>query len=189
MNIKYPLIMTHRNITVLVGAHWTVSVIWIIIEFTLDVVNGYITSRMFAFFTFLILDIIILISFLVTYSYFYSRVKKIKGLESNSVNQCTQNRQRVLFKKFKLPCYIVLTYICFNISSTIILTYSTFGKQGRLSRLLYDISDGLILVGFISDILIYVLANKNVCTLLVTIVRNEQIQQSNRVHNCTPASW
>ena len=102
MNIKYPLIMTHRNITVLVGAHWTLSVIWTIIEFTLNVVSGHMISRMFAFFSCLILDIIILISFLVTYSYFYSRVKKIRHLESNSVSQCTQNRQRSLFKKFNI---------------------------------------------------------------------------------------
>ena len=66
------------------------------------------------------------------------------------------------------------------------LTYSTFAKEGRLSEKLYDISDAPILVGFVSDAVIYVLANKNVRTLVGSIFRRKQIQPSNRVHNFAP---
>ena len=140
------------------------------------------TGRRFSSFYLLTLDIIILISFMVTYLYFYSRVKQIRDVESvNAVNRPSQNRHRLLFKKFKVPCYIVLTYICFNMSSTILLIYSIYESNEKLSRILYHSMDIPIVVGFTSDAFIYVVANKDVRKLLFNIFRREQIQRSNRV--------
>ena len=188
-NIRYPVIMTNKTMKILFVGHWIVSILFATIIYLLEVLESYSTSMIFAFFSYLILDIIILISFLVTYSYFYLKVKKIRSLESNSVNRPPQNRQRPLFKKFKLPCYIVLTYICFNMTSTILMTYSRYEKNAWLSEMLWNIADVPIVAGFTSDAAIYVLANKNVRKLLIALFRREKMQSSNRVAPTLDKSW
>ena len=127
--------MTNKTFTILVIAHWAVSGLFATIFLLLAVLERCRTAGVLKYFSFITLNIIKLVSFLVTYSYFYLRVKKIKSLESNAVN-CPQNRQRLLFKKFKLPCYIVLTYIGLNMTSTIMLTYSRYTENKRLSEML-----------------------------------------------------
>ena len=91
-NIKYPLIMSSKTITGLVVGHWTLSVLFAIIRISLQVLKGTRTARKFSNLSFLTLDIIILISFLITYSYFFLKIKKIRRLESNSANPFPQNR-------------------------------------------------------------------------------------------------
>ena len=179
--------MTHRTITIFVGVHWSTSMLFATMEFSIEVLKGTTPFSAIAF-TFLTLDIIILISFLVTYWYFYSRVKKIRAMESNAVNRPSQNRQTLFFKKFKVPCYIVLTYICFNISSLVLFICSRYTGNKKLTDWLLEISDIPIVTGFVSDACIYILANKDVRRLLISIFRREQIEASNRVRNFASTS-
>ena len=178
MNIKYPLIMTRKKMIILLVAHWHLSTFWAMIQFALEIWKGYETARSFYFFTCLILDIIILISFVVTYSYFYLRVKKIRSLSNNEKQPSTANRNKFLLKKFKIPCYIMLTYICFNIVSTILMTCSGLVKNETLSKMFLDSADIPIVAGFTSDATIYILANKNVQKLICNALKRE-----NRVSN------
>ena len=64
------------------------------------------------------LDVFIILLAVCTYTYFYLKVRKIKRSEGTSSNQSKQTFSLV-WKNFKLPCYISLTYIFFNLTSTI----------------------------------------------------------------------
>ena len=66
-------------------------------------------------------------------------------------------------------------------TSTIMLTYSRYTENEKLSEMLWYIADVPIVAGFMSDPVIYVLANKDVCKLLLNIFRREKMQSSYRV--------
>lgn len=146
---------------ILVAGHWSVSCVCAIISIVLQVFLSINTNFNFTFFLFLILDFIVLILGMATYIYFYLTVKRLRKLQAN-VGTHQENGTSLLIKKFKLPCYFVLTYIFFNITSTIMLTLSRNIKNESQAALLKHFSYIPIVVGFVSDILIYTFGNRNV---------------------------
>ena len=179
-NIKYPLYMTRKNLLIIMAIQWAISVICAITTVVLEFLEAFNTYLVFVSHAILALDIVILISAVTTYSYFYNTVKMIRRLEFNSSHQRNQKRKR-LTEKFKIPCYIVLTYICFNLTNTIMLTTSRYVRNKTLSKILYDLSDIPLLIGFTSDVLIYVFGNRNAKMFLVTAVFGRNKQMSTRM--------
>ena len=107
-------------------------------------------------------DLAILISAITTYVYCYKTVRKIRILMATTEGQPQAGGLHLLFNKFKQPCYIVVTYICFNLTSSIIQTSVNYIKDTKQEEILFIFFDVLLLVGFSSDAFIYVFSNKNV---------------------------
>ena len=169
-NIKYSLYMNRKAILKIISMHWIISFVNAIISCILQHLpreSGY-KRLLFTFSMCLVLDVMILVSSITTYIYFYAIVRKIRGLEASSAGQPEESRLDLLRKKFKLPCYIVITYICFNLTSTIMLTLSRYGKNWYM---LGDFSQLPLIIGVISDAFLYLFTNKSVRALLCSLCR------------------
>ena len=168
-NIKYPLYMNHKKIMSLLAMHWFGSAVYAIISSVVRLLGIFQGQWPVQIFFCLILDIIILISAITTYLYFYTKVQKIQRLETSILDPPEDSAMTFLIGKFKQPCYIVLSYIFFNLTSTVMLTCSLHVHSRRQYEILQHFSHVPIIVGCISDASIYVFANRNVRKLLWTM--------------------
>ena len=180
-NIKYPLLMTSKRFLILIAANWAVSVISATIVTVLVAVTNCI-ELIFRVYLLLLLifDMTILLSAITTYAHFYSRVLQIKRLEVNSMGQSKESRLNLFREKFKQPCYIVMTYICFNLTSTVLMQTYNYAEE-RKKWLLYISYQALMIFGLASDGIIYIFANRNVCKLLCSIFRKYNEHRSRKV--------
>ena len=163
----------------LIKTYWMISVSCAVIGVVLQLSISRQISFMFSFFLFLCLDLLVLIFGVITYIYFYLTVKKFKNSETISTDQRIR-KTSLIIQKFKLPCYIVLTYILFNITSTIILILSQILHNDNIKKLLFHFSYIPILVGFISDAAIYAFGNRNVRELICSLFKRETLQLRSR---------
>ena len=182
-NIKYTLYMTHEKVLVIMAVHWFTSLVCAIISLSLKVLDAFHGKWIFQGLFCLALDVIILISAKVTYIYFFMTVRKIKQLHANVTGQPRESRVELLKKNFKLPCYIVMTYILFNLSSTIILAFGEDANDQAHHYLLIGISQFFMILGFASDVCIYVFANGKVRILLRSMFKKSNLQSVNRVND------
>ena len=173
--------MTHKKMLAIMGVHWFVSVVCAIISLLLCF-NGIFDGKWrFQILLCLVLDILILISAIGTYLYFFTTVRKIKRMVENATGQPHESSVELLMKNFKLPCYIVMTYIIFNLSSTVILASAAHTKIKARWQLLINISQFLVIWGFASDVCIYVFADRKVRKLLASKFKRSNVQGSNRI--------
>ena len=172
--------MSFKKVMLLLVLHWGVSASCGIIRFVLIVLNGLGSSWKFMLILNMALDIAILISFITTYIYFYITVRRLRGLEARGSDQPSESGLDLLIKKFKLPCYIVVTYICFNITSTSMFTAGNYVHNAEHVNALKRFGHIPIIVGLISDAFIYVFANRNVRNLFCSffIARNLWVRSS-----------
>ena len=177
-NIKYPLFMTHKRLLALIATNWSLSVLIAIIDTALEAATKSLLIYRVNCVLLLVLDLTILISAITTYIYFYNKAYSIRRLEVNSLGQPEESRLNLLRQKFKQPCYIVMTYIYFNLTGTMLVITSDYVQNVRKSRILFTSFEVLLIVGLTSDAIIYVFANKNVYRLLCSIFRK---QRSSRV--------
>ena len=168
-NIKYPLYMNHKKMMSLLAMHWFGSAVYAIISSVVRLFGIFQGQWPVQIFFCLILDIIILISAITTYLYFYTKVHQIQRLETSILDPPEDSVMTFLIGKFKQPCYIVLSYIFFNLTSTVMLTCSLYVHSRRQYEILQHFSHVPIIVGCISDASIYVFANRNVRKLLWTM--------------------
>ena len=115
--------------------------------------------------TLLALDVSVTIFAIITYAYFFSRVKIIHRRESGT-NVSATGRDILVMKKFKVPFLMVLTYILCNVSGTVCVV-TIYYKSGIIGYLLYNI---LTISGFLTDAFIYVYLQKNVWEFFLKMI-------------------
>ena len=184
-NIRYPLYMTNKKILLVLLTHWSISFLCATISFTLDVTDVFERPLQFTFFLCLVIDIVIFISSFSTYMYFFKKVRRIRAMEVNVTDQQRESLINLLIEKFKVPCLIVLTYLIFNLTSTIMLTSAQYVQSRKQAKVLMAFSQVPILVGIISDLIIYVLANGNVRRFICSKVRSYNLQLTRRPNDVT----
>ena len=150
-------------VLLIVVTHWGASAVCGIIHFSLRAINKVGDSMLFMFILNIFLDIMILISFITTYLYFYITVRRLRR---RGTGQHHESGLDLLIKKFKLPCYIVVTYLCFNLTSTIMFTASRYVGDAKRIKALLTFAHVPAAIGIISDSIIYVFANRNVSKLV-----------------------
>ena len=174
MNMKYPLYMSTKKLTRMMISLWVVAFSFALICLIVRLLNHRNASLHMLLYTISGLDVIIFILALVTYTYFYLKVKKIKRTARDS-NGLPQQELSLVWKKFRLPCYISITYIAFNLTSALLIAKAYYHKgeeknYNEYKKLMY-IAVVLDLAGFLSDNIIYLVLNKNVRRQLLTIFR------------------
>ena len=93
-----------------------------------------------------------------------SESSTIRKSESSTIGRSPE-AMTLIWKKFKLPCYTVLTYVFFNFAATLMLAISYVHAQNpnkKNYRRFKDIAASLDVIGFASDSFIYVFVNRNV---------------------------
>ena len=171
-NVKYPLYMSIKKLNALIVGSWLLALVFSFICLILRLYHHWMTATKLLLFTVLFLDVIIFVSACGTYSFFFLKVRTIRKSESSTIKKPESSNigrspvaMTLIWKKFKLPCYIVLTYIFFNFTATLMLAISYIHVQNPSNRnysSFKDIAAFLDVIGFASDSFIYVFVNKNV---------------------------
>ena len=175
MSLKYPIYMPPRKMKTLIAFLWILGLVFglaitICTSFEPSIPTD-LVERILSFRS-LILDIFILVSSIVTYLYFYSAVKKIRSLGHKSRVQSQEKRTMFANKKFKIPCIIVTTYLCFNFIATMLLIASDSEENRTRKNLLIDIAIILDILGLLSDIFTYIFLKTNVLSLFHELRNN-----------------
>ena len=173
-NVKYPLYMSTKKLTRIIGSLWLLAFSFALTCLILRLTGQPNTSLRITVFTISGLDVLIFLFAVGTYTYFYLKVRRIK-ISARRNDGSPQQELSLVWKKFKLPCYIALTYVLFNLTSTLTIAKAYYQKHQKrnldeYSRLMY-IAVILDLVGFLSDTLIYLFLNKNVRKQLLSTFR------------------
>ena len=74
--------------------------------------------------TILILDVFIFTAAITTYLYLYVTVQRIH--KKSTVNKRSSDLRTIRLSKFRVPFLVLLTFVMFNITSTILLTVSSY---------------------------------------------------------------
>ena len=172
LSIKYPLYMKSKRLIYVMVSGWVLMFILVIGIHSIDGFEEFSTSRTrqrVMTICVIVMDISIVISSIVTYIYFYSRVRKIH-IQEHGMNTGTGQRV-ILIGKFKVPFLMVLTFILFNISGTSVVVSVWY----KLHIITYILSAVLMIAGFLSDAFIYVYLQKDVWkTFLAMIGKSNQ---------------
>ena len=139
--------MTGKKIRLLIVIRFIISAMSSIISIVLLASGRGVVSHKVTFLLSVTLDITILISGIATYIYFFFTVRKIGKIEARDTGQPQESRRQLLMKKFKLPCFIVMTYMLFNLTSAIMFTTSRYVTNQRRSKLLSVLAQLPIIVG------------------------------------------
>ena len=163
LHLKYALYFTKKKIVVILAIAWTICAIYSIslgvVDSLLYPLNYPKLHRKFNIPVSLVLDGLIVVSATITYLYFYFKVKAIHKTERGS----SENQGQSSSFKFKIPFLLVTTYIMFNVVGTIVVLA---GDKGRNIYLLRLSGWNLIVLGYLSDGLLYVFMQKDVRKLL-----------------------
>ena len=162
LNIKYPIYINSRKILISIAIQWTFSSCF-----------GLIHRLIFKFkeiditlYSDVPLDVLIIVIALLTTLYFFRKLKRIQPNPTSGKN-CRQNRSR-LWLKLKIPLLMVLTFIIFNASSTILIFF-TDGENPNSAEQFQLAYTFLEIFGWTSDALIYILLQKRVRRLLASM--------------------
>ena len=172
MNMKYPIYMTRRVMVVVLTILWFLSVVSALISVILKTFLSKYTAHKFALMSMFTLDVIIFTSATITYIYFFKTTRRIRTLDSIASGRKSPSMIGLFRERFLLPCYIVCTYMLFNLSSIILATVSRYVERGSDKVALTRASYVLDMVGFTSDAAIYVFANKSVRKFLQSLIRD-----------------
>ena len=162
LNLKYPLYFSKKILIIIIVTQWILGFIFVAVLFTL------ISLTIIGWYTVVIIrlsmDVIIIISALLTFPYLFLKVRN-----TIQVNNNTQRRPyRLLYAllKIKVLLLMVITFAAFNTSSTVIW----FRASSRNIPLSY-VFQVLDICGWASDALIYVFLQKRVRQLLFSSCR------------------
>ena len=119
-----------------------------------------------------------------TYLYFYIIVHRIHKKSGIERNRC--KRRNVGFRRFRVPFLVLLTFILFNITCTILLTISSYSMITKdLKILLIDLGTIFEAIGHISDACIYIFLQRKVldrCFVFISKVRRYRKTSSSDEH-------
>ena len=153
MNIKYSVYVTKKVLIITNIMQWLVS---IILNMTLTLNKASLVSC----YAYLFVDIIIIITTVASFMYILLKIRNI--------NKTVSSRKRKdgllkIWLKLKIPTLMVLSYISFNGSSTVMKVYYATYKAFDLVVPATIID----LCGYLSDVLCYIFLQKRIRSLLV----------------------
>ena len=113
----------------------------------------------------ILLDVLVIVISIIINVYFFRKLKSM--IRPTSSINIRENGSRILFK-LKIPCLMVLTFIIFNASATILIFLGEMMDLTEQLKLVFNIFD---MVGWCSDALIYILLQRRVRQMLVSICK------------------
>ena len=121
------------------------------------------------------IDIIIIIAAVTTFFYLFITIKK--ATQGNYTEENGRNGIFKVWKKLKIPISMVATFIIFNTSATICLSYTYY-----TGRSLIVVVAVLNICGWCSDVLIYVFLQRRVRSLLTSFCKRVKRSLVRDVH-------
>ena len=112
-------------------------------------------------------DVVIVISAVTTYIYLFL---KIRILGRSLTNDATRPSISAVWLKLKIPTLMILTFIVFNVSASIMASFFKTDDTFDVAFYLLEI------LGWISDAIIYTFLQKSVRELLVSWFRKPPVE-------------
>ena len=173
--IKYPLYIQIKQLLIMLSCGWVFSLLMVMGLRGINYIGmeGFnyskgLGGRLFTA-ALTVLDLIVVISAIATYAYFYSRIKKVHQvhhLDDASRIENTARQRNIAIKKFKVPFLVTSTFILFNVSSTLLMLVHIWYKTGSL----YLFSLILSIAGILTDAVIYVYFQKDIWITLLSVL-------------------
>ena len=172
LNITYPIVVTRRRLFKVLGAIWVFGGIYGLIPRIVVATDKSLSIHIYYIHNYISLafDSIVTITAVFTYGYFFQQIRKINRKDSNRGS--TKNLARRMGRKFnfRIPFSIVATYLMFNVTSTILFQtknyrkkeYTRLGLECSSCPLLAGAAYFLVVIGFLSDSILYVFMQRNV---------------------------
>ena len=179
LNIKYSLYMTRKIVyRILVLVYITSSILSAAMTILF---YFHIVQELAWYYILLFVDTSITTFAIVTYVYMYYIVKGLKRREDAFSHE---KRQNLAWTKFKIPCFMVTTFILFNFSGSIIRIIAFNGLNfNNKFIILNGISNLLDTLGWTVDSLIYVFLQKDVRKYFMSFLRRGQKYSTNTCPN------
>ena len=167
LNIKYPLYINRNVLIKAIVMQWIISSTLSFISTMASkfkIINFNDTLRTFNSLM-MTLDLAILVSAISTYIYLFQKVRQaLQIVPSQSVSQ---DRLQGSWHRFRIPCFMVVSYLTLNVSSNIV---RIFGKH-TTDRLVWNSAVLLDIFGWWADAFIYVLLQRRTRTFLSSLFK------------------
>ena len=179
LHLKYSIYINKRSLPKIIVCYWLGSSLLGVL-FTLLVRFQVIDMHMYfhAFLNLILaLDVLIVTLAIITYVYLFSKVRKLSRSPSARSRKVTVNEVAGVWRKLKIPTLMVLSFVIFNFSVTIIQTIMTKNHTPALLQDLYNTASFLDMFGWLSDAVIYIFLQKPVRDMLLSwCKRTEEVE-------------
>ena len=180
LNIKYPMIITRERVSRLIILIWITSSVYGLSFglFTVfgDTKSGMNTSFYIHNYITVTIDAVFTICAIITYSYFYMKIRKIAikdhSQRPNRTLKCGRNFN------YKIPFLIVATYLAFNVTSTALFQLRHYEHVPETRDLLLNLAKFFQIAGSISDAFIYIGLQENVINFFKRKIMTRKHNQS-----------
>ena len=164
LNIKYTVYFTKARLIMIVCGVWTFCAVFAI---TMTLICKYVTGfsflKQFFGFTFFLLDVLIVVLAVITYSYMFMKVNQIMRSEMIHFPAASRARARKTTRqKFMIPCLMVLTYVLLNVTAEVIIMIEKHVNNRKSWNYAHNVAHLLIILGWISDSVIYIFAQRGI---------------------------
>ena len=124
--------------------------------------------------SFLVLDGLIVVVAILTYIYLYTKVIKSDERLPQSRRVVAKRRTTA---KFRIPCLIGITYIILNFSGSIMMSIFNEYHLTCKCRTLYGTALCLIIIGIMTDAIIYIILQKDVRKFLRNLIVSKRMHE------------
>ena len=178
LHMRYPTVFNKKRARYTLASIWIISAIYGvaagIYRLRVNGINAMYTIHNYASF---VLDIIFVLTAVSVYVYFYIKVRNFQQnclvVGPHLANESTSNRFSVRNAKFIIPFLIVVSYLLFNVSATILFKVWSYGDRVHtrkkrsymllVIRIMYNL-------GFICDSILYIFLQKKIRAAIITCI-------------------
>ena len=178
LHLKYPVYFTTKRVKLLSFLLWLVSALLslgfiVLAEFNLS----YMKVNVIIIYLYLVIDSTIVISSIASYTYlFFVTVKSENNLRGN-----IRKNTKCILSKYRIPCLITASYIVFNFTGMVlVVTVFLRRRPDRPLLIEYSISVCLVIIGTISDCIIYVIFQKDLRQYLCNMLTGRHYRERYR---------
>ena len=168
LNIKYAIYINSKKLLAVIVMLWVISATFALLFVILqEFVYGRKTTLCIIILTLITLDLLIVISIMITYTYFHQMVAKFSSQQAAS--------PVYMQRTFRVPCFIVITYVIFNITSNVLSAMAFFKVfSSKVNRILNTGTFLLLVPAYLSDVCIYVFFQKEIRGTLLMMIRRKK---------------
>ena len=161
LNIKYPLYFSPKMTLLAIITLFIASLIVFVYVFVSDMLNSWNYPKIFLLYLYVPVEGLNLILACFTYYAIFLKIQSNRAKRKEIRRVVNNNIQSETMFKIFVPCFIILTYILFNLIPSIILTIETYYFPGQGTIIMY-ITILLYSLGWLSDPLVYIFSLKSV---------------------------
>ena len=180
LHLKYSIYFTEQKVKRISLALWLFCCVFastvVLVRILYNEAAQLLGTICFSFYV--ALDVIIVISALVTYSFLYIKVRHFHAIDCNQNKVRRGSTSRASRRsKFMLPCLIIATYLIFNTTGDIMLFYNAYFMNGGqyTKSVISEVAHWLWILGWISDGILYIFMQKSIKEKLKSGFRKNRV--------------